>query len=199
MRLIALIALCGLALATPSDAQPPAPASAASTTPPKPFDCSAPVHRQFDFWLGEWDVVPNPATTPSGPPTAAGAPQKPGLNVITSIDGGCVLLESWTAGPQTGHSFNIYDRTRQQWHQTWVDNSGGLHEYWGALVGGNMVFMGQVPLGPAAKFSGRRTIRLTFFPLGPDRVRQFSESLNVDGTWSVNYDLIYTRRSNSKP
>jgi hypothetical protein len=61
-----------------------------------------------------------------------------------------------------------------------------------------MVFMGQTPLGPAAKFSGRRTVRLTFFPLGPDKVRQLSEALNVDGTWSVNYDLIYTRRATSK-
>ena len=60
---------------------------------------------------------------------------------------------------------------------------------------GNMVFIGQVPLGPASKFAGRRTVRLTFFPLGPDKVRQFSEALNMDGTWSLNYDLIYTRRA----
>ena len=36
--------------------------------PPKPFDCSDPVYRQFDFWVGAWDVVPNPATLPSGTP-----------------------------------------------------------------------------------------------------------------------------------
>jgi hypothetical protein len=193
-----LVTLAGLAVLPPLPSpQQPTPTTPGPAPPPKPFDCRAAVHRQFDFWLGEWDVVPNPATAPATPP-AGGAPQKPGLNVITSIDGGCVLLESWTAGPQTGHSVNIYDRTRQQWHQTWVDNSGGLHEYWGSLVDGNMVFMGQVPLGPAAKFSGRRTVRLTFFPLGRDTLRQFSEALNVDGTWSVNYDLIYTRRASSK-
>ena len=171
----------------------------APATPPKPFDCSAPVHRQFDFWLGDWDVVPNPATAP--PATAAppaSAPQKPANNVIASLDGGCVLMESWTAQGQTGHSFNIYDRTRQQWHQTWVDNSGGLHEYWGSLRDGNMVFTGEMPLGPGSRFAGRRTIRLTFFPMGPDKVRQFSEALNMDGTWSVNYDLIYTRRPGAK-
>ncbi len=183
----------------------PAPTPAAPATPPKPFDCSAAVHRQFDFWLGDWDVVANPATTPATPATAPATaatspspPQKPGNNVITSLDDGCVLMESWTAQGQTGHSLNIYDRTRQQWHQTWVDNSGGLHEYWGALKDGNMVFTGEVPLGPAARFAGRRTIRMTFFPLGPDKLRQFSEALNMDGTWSVNYDLIYTRRHGSK-
>ena len=107
-------------------------------------------------------------------------------------------MESWTAQGQTGHSFNIYDRTRQQWHQTWVDNSGGLHEYWGGLKDGNMVLTGDVPLGPASRFAGRRTIRVTFFPMGPDKMRQFSEALSMDGTWSVNYDLIYTRRPGSK-
>jgi hypothetical protein len=37
-------------------------------------------------------------------------------------------------------------------------------------------------------------VRLTFVSLGPDNVRQLSERLNADGTWSINYDLIYTRR-----
>ena len=61
-----------------------------------------------------------------------------------------------------------------------------------------MVFIGEVPLPPSARFQGRRTVRLSFIPLGPDKVRQFSESLNADGTWSVNYDLIYTRRATTK-
>jgi hypothetical protein len=190
MRVALLVAL--VALAVLPSAQQPAPTP---SIPPKPFDCSAPVHRQFDFWLGEWDVVPNPATAAA--PSTTGS-QKPASNVITLLDGRCVLMESWTAPAQTGHSFNIYDRTRQQWHQTWVDSNGGLHEYWGSLRDGNMVFSGEVPLGPASRFAGRRTVRLTFFPMGPDKVRQFSEALNMDGTWSVNYDLIYTRRAGSK-
>ncbi len=190
MRLLPFAFLIAFAV-IPFDQQT---APSAPPVPPKPFDCSALVHRQFDFWLGDWDVVTNPATAPPATAPAGGASQKPGHNVITSIDGGCVLLESWTAQGQTGHSFNIYDRTRQQWHQTWVDNSGGLHEYWGGLKDGNMILTGEVPLGPQSRFAGRRTIRVTFFPMGPDKLRQFSEALSMDGTWSVNYDLIYTRR-----
>ncbi len=179
-----------------SPAPPQAPASP-TTPPPKPFDCSAPEHRQFDFWVGEWDVVPNPATIPPGtPPPAAG--QKPASNVIEKVHGGCVLLENWVATGQTGQSFNLYDRASRRWHQTWVDSGGGLHEYWGELKDGNMVFAGEIPLGPGSRFAGRRVVRLTFFPMGPDKVRQFSEALNMDGTWSVNYDLIYTRRARPK-
>jgi hypothetical protein len=174
-------------------------ASQQSAAPqPKPFDCTAPEHRQFDFWVGEWDVVPNPETRPANaPPPQPG--RKPATNIIEKAHRDCVIVENWDDGQGgTGQSFNVYDRVKTRWQQTWVDSNGGLHEYWGELRDGNMVYIGEVPLPPASRFQGRRTIRLTFFPLGPDKVRQFSESLNVDGTWSVNYDLIYTRRAKSK-
>jgi hypothetical protein len=162
------------------------PPAAVQPPPQKPPDCSAPVHRQFDFWIGEWDVVPN------GRPPQPG--QKPGVNVITSEYGGCLIVERYEQPPFSGSSYNIYDRSRGEWHQTWVDVTGGLHQYWGGLKDGNMVFHGEVPLPPAAKYGGYRRVRMTFFPMGPDKVRQFSESYMPDGTWTVNYDLIYTRR-----
>ena len=190
--MLALYALLLSLLTSPT--QTPQPAA----PPPKPFDCAAPAHRQFDFWVGEWDVVPNAGATGATGATAGatGAPRKPATNIIEKAHNGCVIVENWDDGVGgTGQSFNVYDRTKKRWQQTWVDSTGGLHEYWGELRDGNMVYIGEVPLPPAARFQGRRTVRLTFFPLGPDKVRQFSESLNVDGTWSVNYDLIYTRRT----
>ena len=41
-----------LALAAPAHAQTTTPAP---STPPPPA-CTAPEHRQFDFWVGNWDV-----------------------------------------------------------------------------------------------------------------------------------------------
>jgi hypothetical protein len=43
----------------PGAARAQAPASPPPSPTPRP--CSAPEHRQFDFWLGEWQV-----TGPSG-------------------------------------------------------------------------------------------------------------------------------------
>jgi hypothetical protein len=172
------------------------PPSAAA--PPKPFDCSGPEFRQFDFWVGDWDVVPNPATAPANAPAPQPGRKVP-RNVITKAQGGCMIHENWDDGTGgTGESLNVYDRVRQQWHQTWIDNGGGLHFYWGELKNGSMVYIGEVPLGPAQRFQGRRTIRVTFTPLGPDKVRQFSEALNSDGTWTIGYDFIYTRRATAK-
>lgn len=143
-----------------------------------------PAYRQFDYWLGQWDVRPN------GSPTAP-----PSSNVITKIHNGCVILESWTAAAgQTGQSFNIYDRVSGKWTQTWVDSSGGLHQYVGGPVNGNMTYEGDIPAPPGAG-GGRMHVRLTFFKQADGSVRQYSERTPDGGkTWQVNYDLIYTRR-----
>jgi tetratricopeptide (TPR) repeat protein len=141
-------------------------------------------YRQFDYWLGEWDVRPYgaPKNTP------------PASNVVTKIHKDCVILETWTTPAQTGQSFNIYDRVERKWHQTWVDSSGGLHEYWGELRDGNMVYEGDIP-APPGQGGGRVRTRLTFFRQPDGSVRQYSERTRDGGkTWEVNYDLIYAKR-----
>ena len=76
-------------------AQQPAPAAAT------PQPCSAPQHRQFDYWIGEWDVH-----DPSG--------KRVGENRITRIHNGCALLEEWRGnGGVTGSSLNVFDRDRE--------------------------------------------------------------------------------------
>ena len=163
-------------------------APATASPPPLPR-CDRPEHRQFDYWVGEWDV--RPAGQPESAPTPLG-------NVVRLEDAGCVVTEHWTTPRMTGRSVNLFDRTRGEWHQTWVDSTGGLHEYWGAAnAGGDLVFYGSTPA--ATPGNARQTVRLTFFNLGPDRrapsrIRQFSEVLGADGRWTTSYDLIYTRR-----
>ena len=96
-------------------------------TPPKPFDCSAPEHRQFDFWVGEWDVVPNAATAASNTPSPA-AGRKPASNVIERIHNGCVLLENWddrVGGTGQRSTFTIERRNdgiKRGWTPTWGVN-----------------------------------------------------------------------------
>lgn len=66
--------------------------------------CSAPEHRQFDFWIGDWDV-----TAPDGKPA--------GKNRIEPILDGCALAEHWRgASGGAGHSYNVYDARRGVWH-----------------------------------------------------------------------------------
>jgi tetratricopeptide (TPR) repeat protein len=138
----------------------------------------APEYKQFDFWVGEWDVQNNG--------------QKAGTNRIERILDGCVLLENWTSGlGGTGKSFNFYDASTRRWQQTWVDSTGNVLNLYGEFKENALRFSGET-----RSQNGARTLhRLTFFNLGPDRVRQFWEQSTDDGkTWNVVWDGTYTRK-----
>ena len=158
-------------------AAPAAPVPPAAPMPPAPPTCDAPEHRQFDFWLGEWDV-----TGPKG--------QAAGRNAITSGLNGCVVHERWTgAGGMRGESFNTWDRTRKRWHQTWVSSTGNLLVLEGGIVNGAMQMTGETtsPKGPVLN-------RITWTPAQDGSVRQFWET-SVDGgqTWQAAFDGRYRR------
>jgi hypothetical protein len=145
------------------------------------FPCmTAPHARDFDFWIGEWTV-----RDPSG--TQVGA------SSIQLILGQCVILENWTdGGGRSGKSINVFNREKQKWQQTWVDDRGGVIEFVnGELKAGAMSFEAEVLVPDGTK----QKRRLTFFPLAPDQVRQFSEGSSDGGkTWFVEYDFLYTRK-----
>jgi hypothetical protein len=148
--------------------------------PPQP-PCSAPQDRQFDFWLGKWNVA-----------DAAGKPQ--GTNEITRELRGCVLQEHWNgAGGGHGTSFNHYDAARKVWHQTWVDDGGGILLLDGGWRDGSMVLSGARP--------GREpgvavTDRITFTPRSDGTVRQLWQATRDGGaSWTTVFDGIYRRSS----
>lgn len=135
-------------------------------------------YRQFDFWVGEWDV------TVSGQPA--------GTSSIQSIVDGCVILENWAgAGGGTGKSFNFYDSNLGKWRQVWVGSGGGVLDFFGEYREGQMRYAGETA-GP----NGAKVLqRLTFFNLAPDRVRQLWEQSTDGGkTWTVTFDGAYARR-----
>jgi hypothetical protein len=151
-----------------------APALAQS---PPPSPCASPEHRQFDFWLGEWEV--------RGP-----AGKVAGTNRITRAFGDCVLHEQYDTGRgYSGSSFNIYDAGRGRWHQTWVDSSGLLLQLDGGLIDGRMVMEGET----VGTDGARTRHRISWTPNADGTVRQLWESTNASGEWTVNFDGKYTR------
>jgi hypothetical protein len=159
-------------------AAPPLGAQAKRDAEAQAGPCAGAEHRQFDFWLGEWQVR-----------TADGKPA--GANTIERRLGGCVLHESWrgTSGHR-GHSYNIYDASRRQWHQTWVDDQGLLLQLDGGLTDGRMILSGET-----IDSAGRRIRqRITWERVDRDKVRQLWES-SADGgrTWTIAFDGIYSR------
>jgi len=136
----------------------------------------AEVRRQFDFWVGEWDVF-----NPQGALV--------GTNRIESLQNGNLLLEHWRGEKGSdGKSLNFYDPAKEKWVQVWVDNSGGVIVGEGGLEDGAMSFAGThvLPTGE------RRPFRFTFTPQDAAAVRQFIEE-SADGgeTWKTWFEGVY--------
>ena len=160
--LLALPAILGQA----QTAAPAAPPAACKTTE----------YRQFDFWIGTWDVY-----QPNG--------KKGGESRIEPIASGCALLENWEgSGGFSGKSLNNYDQTDKRWHQIWVDSSGSRLVLAGTLIDKQMVLSSDPAVaGPLQ--------RITWTPNDDGSVRQLWESSADAGkTWTVAFDGKYVRR-----
>ena len=139
-----------------------------------------PEYRQFDFWIGEWDVVTTQGHNPAG------------SSSIQLIINQCVLLENWTGGGGgVGKSFNHYDTTTKKWIQDWIDSqSNGIH-FEGKLDNGVMSFYANTTQ-PDGKPIQRH---LQFFKLDADHVRQYSQQSHDGGkSWTDEYDFTYSRK-----
>jgi tetratricopeptide (TPR) repeat protein len=147
--------------------------------------CGAAEYRQFDFWLGEWEVF-----------TSAG--QKIGTNSITSMNDGCVVYESWRdASGGTGNSFNFYESTTKRWHQFWVSANGNASPISAAADGTPMPMSGGLTGGAMRlqSVAGVKPLnRWTWSKVEGGKVRQHAEQSNDEGkTWTTVFDGLYVK------
>ena len=103
--------------------------TATSPATPKPAPCTAPEYKQFDFWVGDWDVydIDKPD-------------QVVARGKVDRILDGCVLQEDYQQNDGLkGQSFNNYDASRKIWHEHWVTNRGTMLMFEGTMQSGEMV------------------------------------------------------------
>ncbi len=164
MALAAILTFGGVAGATAQQATVP---------------CEAPEYRQFDFWVGEWEVR-----------DAEG--KMAGTNIIDRMLSNCVLRERWTGSAGTlGQSFNLYWARDQRWHQTWVDNQGGLLELAGGLEGDAMVMQGE----GIARDGSAILHEIRWEPLDDGRVKQHWRASRDQGTsWDDLFVGFYSKK-----
>ncbi|HET7693965.1 MAG TPA: tetratricopeptide repeat protein, partial [Gemmatimonadota bacterium] len=144
--------------------------------------CGAPEYRQFDFWIGQWNVM-----TPSG-----------GVGGMSSIEreyNGCLIVENWSGptGVPAGTSQNFYSQADGKWHQNWIDAqaSGPLWLVGGLDPSGAMVMMDSDP-------SANPLNRITWTPNPDGSVRQHWETSTDGGaTWSTSFDGLYVPRESA--
>jgi tetratricopeptide (TPR) repeat protein len=140
--------------------------------------------REFDFWLGDWDVY-----------LTSNLNIKTGFNRITQASGGCVILESWEAvGPHNGMSINYLDASTGKWKQYWAGSGRDITEFYdGEYIDRAMRFKWDVTMPDGTTRKGK----LTFTNMEPGKVRQYSEQSSDGGkTWQAVYDFTYIKRNN---
>lgn len=147
-----------------------------------PPPCSDPIHDDFDFWVGEWDVY--------GP-----AGKLAGVNVITKEEYGCLLVERWKAnGGPTGQSYNFVDLESGKWRQVWVsaaatiDYSGGLNDK------GEMILEGTIGY-PAGQPNNGAKFRGTWTPHKDGTLTQYFQQYDdAKGEWTDWFTGTYKKR-----
>lgn len=206
LAVAALLGAPSLAFAQAAPPQPPAPATMTrealndevtqlrtivqrrAVRPQRPAGCVSAESRQFDFWVGEWDV--SPTGSQSGVTVAESS--------ITLTDQGCVIIEHWRPfGGGHGHSINSYDATDRKWHQAWADANGTRTDYAGGLDSAGVMRFDH--LGPASQGQPPGKRRMSFQRMDERTVRQWGEVFDeAKQTWIVEWDFTYRRRNGTR-
>ncbi|MCC7446915.1 MAG: DUF1579 family protein [Anaerolineae bacterium] len=139
-----------------------------------------PEARQFDFWLGEWDVTWGEADR--------------GTNTIRAVLDDRVILENFDgeqATPLRGMSVSTYNRALGKWQQTWVDNQGSYLDFVGELQDGRMILMRHAAL------NGRPIMqRMVWYNITPDELDwNWERSEDAGATWSLQWHIHYHRKA----
>lgn len=150
-----------------------------------PSACESAEHRQFDFWVGRWDVYPT------------GKDLLVAHSLIENLYGGCVIRENWMPLKGTdGGSLNTYDPGDKRWHQVWMDSANGRVAFEGAFKDGKMVLTGN--WRGAATPGQDSLVRMTYSKLDAGSVRQFGEISTDEGkSWKPFFDFTYKPRAAS--
>ncbi len=133
--------------------------------------CSLSEDRQFDFWLGDWNLIEQ---TPRGDVPS-------GTNTITRDETGCLIDENFRSAGQ-GRSISLFSRIDQRWHQTYIDS-----------MGNRLILIGSFENGRMLLNSG--ATRSYWQPVDGNTIRFVQEQSRDGGqTWTPFFDSRYTRR-----
>lgn len=152
----------------------------------QPLPCSEPQQKQFDFWVGEWDLT--------WPGAKAGEIAQ-GTNSIKRVLDGCVVQENFNGGSAMhlrGTSVSVFDGRSGKWKQTWVDNEGGYLDFVGEFNGGQMVLQRE-----ATRPDGNKALQRMVYKNITPKEFDWSWERSLDGgkTWQVLWPIHYKRKS----
>ncbi len=144
-------------------------------------NCCSENYRQFDFWLGDWNVY-DPAGTLVG------------TNTIHLVSDSCAIQEHWTSSQGNhGTSLSFYDNGTEKWNQLWIGGQGGPLSISGQPEEGKMIMFTE------RLYSKQKQAwyidRITWTNNDDGSVRQHWErSFDEKKSWKTLFDGLYKRK-----
>ncbi|MCP4363045.1 MAG: DUF1579 domain-containing protein [Chloroflexi bacterium] len=140
------------------------------------------MNEQFDFWLGKWDLT--------------WVDNGRGHNSITKILDDQIIREKFTTlhddevSPFQGISVSTFNKSQNQWQQTWVDNQGNYLDFAGGFADGQMI------LSRDALLKGKRIQqRMVWQDIQPNSLEwQWQQSDDGGQTWQTQWHIHYKRK-----
>jgi hypothetical protein len=151
----------------------------------RPKSCAEPEQKQFEFWVGEWDLTwpgNNPGQTDHG------------TNSVQRILEGCIVQENFSGAEAMhlrGQSVSIFDASARKWKQTWVDNEGAYLDFVGEFKDGQMVLARE-----AIRPDGTKALQRMVFKNITHEEFDWSWEASKDGgkSWTVIWPIHYKRK-----
>lgn len=170
------------------------PGGAAGQAQAEASPCPTPEARQFDFWIGEWDVVNRNRQPESRRWYETGRSTD---RVYTVVDG-CGIVEHWRGNALgqfiVGFSVRAWNPASSTWEMALLWPTSG-RPAWGGLEGvfrhgrGSFLTDGVTPEGDTV------LTRFTFSDITPGTLRWQNGSSRDGGiTWSSTWIMEFTRR-----
>ena len=156
--------------------------------------CQSASYRQFDFWLGEWDVL-NIQRRPEG--TQWGITGR-ATDRVYAVASGCGIVEHWRGSTATGrvlgYSLRAWNPEKKQWDLVllWPQPNQPLFF---TLEGSFRHERGDFSRSGTDPAGNRVETRFTFSDIGPRSLR-WNNGTSRDGgrTWSTTWIMEFTRR-----
>jgi hypothetical protein len=159
-------------------------ATVVAQTRDAPPACATPEHRQFDFWIGDWQLKWQ----------GSEGNQQRGTNRITARYDDCVIHEDFQAlAPNglRGMSVSTYDAQTATWRQTWVDNQGGYLEFAGGFKDGAMILSRTGP-----RDGEQTTWRMVWSSITENSLDwKYEASTDGGSTWEILWSIRYERKN----
>jgi len=139
----------------------------------KPHSCPTPEHRNFDFWIGDWDVFD------------VGGSAKVAYARVDRILEDCVIREQYAGiDGHKGQSLSSYDASTKIWRQNWVTNRGENLIIEGTFQNGEIVLSG--------KDQTKGVLTRTIWKPTSEGVRETAMMSSDNGkVWKPGFDLIF--------